>query len=380
MIGGIVRQQIARTNRNLLVSNAVLLALILLYAAVASLATGQNLFFLTRPTLPASQSDKAIAPADMSHPTAITVHDLDSEVRLKQLQGHAVRLTDPDAVDLAFPVWNASQRGAIENPSQQPNYRFSKRGDHLLVILPPNSATKGPGFTGILRRLDEQDGSQVTTVLHSRGIQNFTLLPVMLDGFSHEKGPGPRATMPALPSMPTPNLLLVLLMAVPVWNVFKAIQRGRNPGTHPLVRSLEKYGPIEDVSRAIDADSTAGITRITPAQFSPNWLLVPTFYTCIAMPLDALVWIYERVYITRGRSYAICLRDRQGGYAEFTCALFQVNKIIAHAVRVRPWILSGYSGQAAVDFASNRAQFIADVDRRRQQHLAASAPAQPYSP
>ena len=127
-------------------------------------------------------------------------------------------------------------------------------------------------------------------------------------------------------------------------------------------------------------DFAAGVTKIMPVQFSASWLLASTFYTCIALPLDEIVWVYEQVYVTRGRSCSVCLRDRQGGFAEFTCALFQVKKIIDYITRVRPWVVSGYSGQAAVDFATDRARFVTEVDRRRQQYLAASAPMPPYPP
>ena len=87
--------------------------------------------------------------------------------------------------------------------------------------------------------------------------------------------------------------------------------------------------------------------------------------------MDAIVWIYERVYITKSYSYAICVRDREGGYHEFTCALFQVRKIIEYVTKARPWIVAGYSSQANLDYAGNRAQFIALVDARRQQSMAA---------
>ena len=338
MYGSIVRGQIERTNRNLLVSNAVLLTLILAYALITTLVTGHNQFFPDRAGSAQSRTAETYAPADMSRPTAIVVEDLDSAVRLGKLTGHAVRLTDMQSVDLGFPVWNASQRGAVEDLSRAPNYRYSERGERLFVILPPDS-TAGPVFTGVLRPLEEQDANQVTTVLHSRGIQKFTLMPFALDGLDHSKTS--RRTALNLPSasIPLPNLFYLLLGAVPVWNICKALQRGKRLETHPLVRRLSKYGRIDDIARAIDAECAAGVVKITPAQFTASWLLVPTFYTCIALPLDEIVWIYERVYVTRGRSYAVCLRDRQGGYDEFTCALFQVNKILSYMSQVRPWVV-----------------------------------------
>lgn len=146
------------------------------------------------------------------------------------------------------------------------------------------------------------------------------------------------------------------------------------------MQRLEKYGPLNDIARAIEVDFAAGVTKIMPVQFSASWLLASTFYTCIALPLDEIVWVYEQVYVTRGRSCSVCLRDRQGGFAEFTCALFQVKKIIDYITRVRPWVVSGYSGQAAVDFATDRARFVTEVDRRRQHYLASSAPMPPSSP
>ena len=220
----------------------------------------------------------------------------------------------------------------------------------------------------------------MTTVLHSRGIQKFTLLPLMLDGLSHPAAAGASSLHIPHVSLPVPILLYLLLGAVPIWNIFKALHRSKYPEAHPLVRRLQRYGSIADVARAIDADWSAGVTKIMPAEFTASWLIVSTFYTCIAVPLDEIVWIYERVYVTHGRSYSVCLRDRRGGSDEFTCALFQVSKILAHITRFRPWIVSGYSGQAAVDFATNRAQFIAEVDRSRQQHLAVSVPPPPYTP
>lgn len=381
MIGRIVRQEIARTNRNLLVSNIVVLVLIPLYFLWSGAVSHQNPFFITPHASVSTPNEPEIGPADFSHPTPITVHDLDSENRLKQLEGRAAQLTDSETEDLKFPVWDSTSRGASADPSLQPKYRFSRRGSRLFVILPPDSHTTGPTFTGILRPLAQMDSDQVTVVLHSRGVQNFTLIPYMLDGLSH-RSRGPFARPFAAPSLtfPLPNLFLILLCALPLWNIAKAVLRGQRPETHPLARSLEQYGPLADVAKAIDQDWAAGVTRIAPAQFMSHWLLVQTIYSTIAVPLDAVVWIYERTYYTRGRTFAICIRDWQGRYIEFICGMFQVQKIIEQVTRVRPWIISGYSSQAASDFASNRAQFLAEVNRRRQQYTAANSPTPPYTP
>ena len=88
-------------------------------------------FFIDRPNLPEVRPAETYAPVDTSHPTDITVKDLDSDARLSQLVGHAVRLTDKQVKDLAFPVWNASQRGAS---GTAPARRFSVVGVRRRIL------------------------------------------------------------------------------------------------------------------------------------------------------------------------------------------------------------------------------------------------------
>ena len=261
MYGMVIRKHIERTNRNLLVCNATLLLLILTFEIVMSMVTGQNQFFLWRGgSQSVSSQIVQEKPVDMSHPVGITVNDLASGSRLMRLKDKAVKLTDKKAFDLAFPVWNSTQRAADNGPGQPPNYHLSILGDRQFVIL-PTEAQAGPVYTGVIRTLAKDDENTVLTVLHSKGIQRVALLPFMLDCLSVRGRSGvvgasdkmdspdrPAASHP--PRIPMPNMFLLLLGAVPVWNVVKAFLRMKDPQSHPILKSLAKYGSPVDIARS----------------------------------------------------------------------------------------------------------------------------------
>lgn len=378
VVGGtFIRQQVERANCNLLVTNAFLLILIFAGAIIGSALTGQNMFFPAfSDTSPASGSDKnaliSNKPVDMRHPVKISVKDLASVERLAALKDHAVTLTDNKATDLAFPVWNWSERTDSNPPAGQPNYHLSMAQGQLFVILPPDAQTSKT-YTGVIRRLSDVDENTVTTVLHSRGIKQVSLMPYTLDAIPARSPGAGFAGRPNVPRLPVPNMLLILLCAVPVWNVVKALQRRSNPRLHPIVKALEMYGPLADVTRDIDREYAQGVKKIAPVQFTASWMLVPTMFGLIVVHLDHLVWIWRQVYITQHYNYAIRMRDRQGGFHEFACGIFQIKKILDYVGQTRPWVFVGYDAQLNVDFATNRAQVVAQVDARRQQYLSAQA-------
>ncbi len=372
-----IQHQIERTSRNLIAANIVLLLLEFAYFGINGLVVSNSIRVApTRPTPKLAVT----GPVDTSHPKRITPKDVTSEGSLKQLNAHAVEYTDSSIVDLKFTVWNLSQRGSHSRPDKLQSYHLSAVNGKMLVVIPDDN-NPGPKYRGVVRPLDDQDRNTVSTVLGSRGVQKIALLPYVVDCLpeAFDQSPG-RFEVPTA-TIHLPNMLFLLLTAFPVWNIVRGILRLKDSSTHPVVRRLGAYGPVDEMCRHIDTDWVAGVVTVIPAKLTQYWLIVPTFFTCIVVPLDEIVWIYQRTYVTKGRSFAVVVRDRRGRYEEFTCGMFQVNKIISQVTKKRPWIVSGYTGKLAVQFSSNRAQFIADVDSRQQHYL--SGPGHqppPYTP
>lgn len=375
--GAVIQNQIKRTSRNLIAANIVLLLLEFAYFGIGGLVVTNSM--PAAPTRPTPQP-AATGPVDTSHPKLITPKDVESEGSLNRLNGHAVEYKDSSIVDLKFPVWNLSQRGSHSRPDHLQTYHLSAVNGKQLVVIPDDN-NPGPTYRGVVRPPDDQDRNTVSTVLGSRGVQKITLLPYVVDCLPEAFDQSPAQFAVPAATIHLPNMLFILLAAFPVWNIVRGIVRLKDPSTHPVVRRLASYGAVDEMCRHIDADWAAGVVTEMPAKLTQYWLIVPTFFTCIVVPLDEIVWIYQRTYVTKGRSFAIVVRDRRGRYEEFTCGMFQVNKIISRVTNTRPWIMSGYTGKLAVQFSSNRAQFIADVDARQRQYL--SGPGHqppPYAP
>lgn len=373
-----IESQVQRVNRNLMLVNGGILGLMLLFFAF--MLMGGVLIARSHERVLAygvAHSGNAIyhqpAALDVAHPTRISAADVASPDRLAQLEGHAVTYSDQQAQDLMFPVCDWMGRATGKNkPHLPPTYRASIANGHLFLILP---AKPDPGktFTGVIRPLTDADYNPVHPVLMGRGLPQ-EIQPFILDCLSlappTRAPPLPVEMHPVGSRHQSPQFLIVfgLIVGLSGWNVFKAASRLKNPLAHPIYTRLARYGHPPDLAHSIEAERQAGVTVLAPAEFTYSWLLVPSFWSLDAVPLDQLAWAFKMVVFVNfvPMNFKLRVMDRQGKGHPISTSDGQMTRIMDYIGQVRPWVVLGYSREIRNRFACDRAGFLAELDARHQ--------------
>lgn len=370
-----IEQQVSRTNRNLLLVNGGFLAALLPFLGL--MVVGGLLISGSRNHGAGGGMFGLGGPVDMSRPEVVRPADLVSTEHLASLLDRAVTLNDPTAEDLHFPVfdWMGRVRGA-NLPHTPPTYHISHLGGGYALLILPASATPGTVFTGVIRKLSQPDRGPASTVLMSRG-GSEQLQPFVLDCLPSQ-GAGPKGAPVVMhpvgkPAEQSPVVLIftLLLFGIPAWNVFKAVRRIRNRRTHPVFAKLAAYGPPMEVARHIDAERQLGVERIPPAELTQSWLMAPSFFGIEVVHLDHIVWMFPRKVLLNLIPVltSLGIMDRQGKGHPVYAGMGQVERLMEHIARLRPWIITGYSPDLFAHYSKDRAGFVAEVDARRAQSL-----------
>ncbi|HLJ57440.1 MAG TPA: hypothetical protein VKT77_20550 [Chthonomonadaceae bacterium] len=365
-----IERQVDRTNRNLLLINGGCLGAQLLFFG---LMVAGGLLIAGRMHAGAGGLFGPSAPADMSRAERIRPADIAAPDRLAALLDHAVTLDDPATDDVHFPVfdWMGRSRGA-GSMHAPPTYHLSRLGGgHVLLILPA-TATPGTEFTGVIRKIAEQDRGPATAMLMSRP-GSGQLGPYMLDCLTAQAHAPKGAPVVMHPVGKTPEqspvvlLMTVALIGVPARNVVKAIGRMRNRMSHPVYKKLAVYGPPLEVAWHIDAERAQGIERLSPAEMTASWLLAPSLFGIEVVNLDHIVWMFVRM--TRLNLVPVItglgIMDREGKGHPIYAGVARSEEIMETIRRRRPWIVTGYNRDRFGYYTKNRAAFVAEVDARR---------------
>lgn len=352
---------------------------------------------------------KASSAVDLSSATPLSPTDI-SESRLKELEGKAVALDAPQAVDTLFPVphWIARATGK-KQPGRAPDYfvlqasgsahpggppvggpppgmgmpgMIDPRGGPALTIIPadaiPPTRHQSLVFKGVIRPLESTDRSEIEGLLRGHGLQDPPL-PYVLDCLNvGAMRARPAAAEPASVGMAVVPFLFMLaaLAAGCGWNVYKAGRRLKDPRLHPVFTRLGRFGNALDLERQVEADRLRGVQQFGSNEVTANWLLVPTFWGLDVVPTDAIVWIFQpRKVRFRRNAYLINLLaehtrialDRLGKQHVVRASPGVLDGIVAAVTRNRPWMEVGDPNPLREHYGLDKAGFIAAVEARRQQ-------------
>lgn len=348
MSSGIIGAHLRRTNRNLLLSGAILLA-----ALAGALALGRRyLYNFARGPFAVEAADlgKAWDAGDPER-TWVTVTGAGSEetglqeIEQKKSKSGALLSERPVAKFLVF---------------------FVK--DRILVVKAPLDAAQGAAFTGEVVRIPsyvERDlvAHAEAEAPNLRGV----FYPFMLDATSDFRLPGFFAIGAAL--------LAFLLGAR---NVKKAVDRWADPAQHPMSKRLAALGDAHALADAIDLEAAdPAAARIGKVTITASWLLKATAFNAKILPLADLIWAYKKVvkhshnFIPTGKTYHALLHDRAGGVLEIKARQKKIDALLEETARRAPWMIGGYSVELAATWKTAPARLIAAVDDRRKKLAAA---------
>jgi len=342
MIPGFVGQQIRRTNRNLLIANLILIAIV---AAITLCCAGYLIECVKGP-----------------FPT--TLNDL-------------AQLKSPDAAPHKFITFPIDQNRVdpayyqITGGSNHQNdyYHFLHLDDGRFIVANTHSESVPDTFTGSISDTGGDIQNQVLPGIADRvqgSIANFSL-----DTDSYRFG------MYVLLVCGIPALALAF------WNIAKFIKRTRDPLTHPTAKELAKIGPPEEIAVAVDAEIQAGAQRVKKVLLTTSWLAYLRLYAADLVYLGDVAWAYKQETkhkqygITVNKTYATILHDVRGRKLTIPLSQKQVESVIAELGARVPWAYVGFDQRLKTAWEKQRPQFLATVEQRKQQCLNPNPPPAP---
>ncbi|MBI5835400.1 MAG: hypothetical protein HZB16_24110 [Armatimonadetes bacterium] len=224
------------------------------------------------------------------------------------------------------------------------------------VLLRVPREVKEPGrFTGELRAITREERTKLELD------QVTELLPVLISVDNYRLGGYLGLGFGAL------------FVLIGLGCVVTALGRIGSRERHWTCRLLSRYGRAEDLATSLMVEVGSDGTRreIGPNVVTSRWVARPRFTGLDVMPLDDVLWAYEKVvqrrvnFVPAGKEFAAVLADRTGRLLELGGKQSQVEELLAEVFGRRPWILPGYSDELDVMYRRQRDELARIVDQRR---------------
>jgi len=180
------------------------------------------------------------------------------------------------------------------------------------------------------------------------------------------------------------TILLVGLpfFALAAWNCLKAARRISEAQLSPVWKNLATFGNPEQLSQQIEAELQPRMTRTYgKLQISQNWMVRRKSFSTWVSPVVDLVWIYKKVtkhsvnFIPTGKTYSVVLVGRHRQRTEEQMKEKAVNEMLADLAARLPWAIFGFNQDLEKTWRKDPNGLIAAVDSRYQQVKAKAASA-----
>ncbi len=164
------------------------------------------------------------------------------------------------------------------------------------------------------------------------------------------------------------------VLALALWNCLKAMRRASEIQTSPVWKQLAAYGNAEQLSQQIEAElQPAMIRKYGKLQIAQQWMVRRRMFSTWVSPIADLVWIYKKVtkhsvnFIPTGKTYSVALAGRHRQQIEEQMKEKAANEMLADLAARVPWVLFGFTKDLEKAWQKDAAGVIAAVDVRYQQ-------------
>jgi hypothetical protein len=135
------------------------------------------------------------------------------------------------------------------------------------------------------------------------------------------------------------------------------------PETHPIVRSVSRFGEFNQVSAEIDNEINHTLLQQGAARFLPSWIIQGGLHSVVLLRYDDLIWTHVkrtneyRNYVYQGTSWTLMMYDRHGDSVEAYLGHTSKKKMDNQAEskmraveellkQKAPWTIKGYTEAA----------------------------------
>jgi hypothetical protein len=344
-----VENEARRANRNLLLANGLI-------AAVMVLIIGANYRYCANFLL-------GCQPVSNSELAGITSPD--------QRWRNFVTVTGTDAVKTPYrDIVKHMRNGEVVSTEIKAEYVWLVAGEKLLLV----KASPGEQQLQYSGQLEETPAA-AAPVIARRPEPTAAVMPFTLNAVDY------RNNGYAILFMVAP------LLALAVWNCIKAVRRSSELQFSPTWKNLSKYGSVYQLSQQIAAElQPNGIRQYGKLQVTPNWLVRRKMFSTWVSPVEDLAWVYKKVtkhsvnFIPTGKTYSVILVGRHRQRTEEQMKDTAVNELLVQLAGRAPWVLFGFDQNLDKAWRKDPAGVIRTVDLRRQQQVQAKAAAAAATP
>lgn len=343
-----IAKEIGRTNRNLLVVNVGLLAIVLF-----SFVCGFRLLF-----------NEVAGPIELDAKSLLAMKEPHKDFRynFKVTGGKITRDPIFEEDYVRYDRNNEEKSREVEALYYLMFVPSADTGFKALVVA-SGAPIKTKTVQGALVLIPNKLKSQLVANLPP-GMMSSIMLPTMLDTQRFNGG-----------SFWACGIYLPLLLLAG-WNIMKVKQRKENIAEHPIAKQLVPYGNPRDVAASIEDEIRQSLVLRTKSNLvvTPHWLILPTVWSAIVVRTDDIVWMYRKEthhsinFIPSGKSHAVVFNFADKRYVEGALdSEQQVNEVLTTVAQQAPWIILGYSDQLLAHWNKNKDKVIAEVRRARDE-------------
>jgi hypothetical protein len=342
MWDNLIGKQIRRSTRNLILWNALLMAGVLVFLAIAS----QYYYNLLLGPFPLVGADLA---------------------ELREVPWKNRVIVTPDmAFDTGIEeITVRKKRGVEVGRNVSAKYHALLINGRLLIARVPAKAAVSKTYTGSLGRFSSKSESQVLNPIRTQqpppGAPKFQIVPLELDARS--------SSIPGYLGL----IVAALIVTLSGWNLAKAFRRIVGPEAHPLARQLDRYGDPAEVADRIDAEYLSDdVEKIGPATLTRSWLIWPKTFGVDLIHLGDAAWVYKATTqhytngIPTGKTHSAVLHDVHGKTFSIRMAEPATLHFVQCVLDRVPWVVAGYDDELKTLWCKDQQKFIEMVDDRRR--------------
>lgn len=270
MVNGFIISNVKRTNRNLLITNTVLILFV-----VSTLLLSWRYFY-----------NVINGPFEVSNNKLLSISDLSQELE------YYITVKGYEVIYSGLSYVEKSQDGS-ENSSIKYDYLLLKVDSKMLVVQTRPTTDQTLVYSGALLKMPDEIDGQLIEIAKKQGIspdeyrQKF--LPYILDTVDF------KADGYILLS------LIILCFILSTVNLTKFFIRVMNNRFHPIHRALSYYGNSDLLEKEINEEIKNNVKAYSDKVIiTKSWLFIKTLYKLKVANINDIVWIHKDSFSING--------------------------------------------------------------------------------
>ena len=166
-----------------------------------------------------------------------------------------------------------------------------------------------------------------------------------------------------------------VVVGLSLWGLLLVIRRNSDPASHPVLKALERFGPLDFVTSRIEAEMAGEHQKIGKLNLTSNWMVYEDQANLKATRYEDVTWIYKHITTQRyygipiSKTFTTMVYDRHGAQLQLVGGRKEqpTDEMLRAIAGRAPWAVMGYSNELDQTWKKDRAEFLAAVDRRKSE-------------